>query len=265
MAPVVLITGASQGTGRATALRFAREGYDAVLAARQPDRLEAAAQAVRNAGRRAIAVPTDVGDASQVQQLAARALAEFGQVDVLVNNAGICLTGPLADTDLGDWERLLRTNLWGCIHTLHALLPQFLARGSGAIVNVGSFGGKMPLPDMAAYCASKYAVAGLTETLRLELTPRGIRVCAVHPGVIASDFMERAEFRGATEDEARDRRDRLQGMLDSAAASQPEDVAEAIWDAARTGRAETVVGPAALAVGAYQFAPGLVQWALTPR
>lgn len=262
MASTVLITGASQGAGKATALLFAQKGYDVVLAARQPDRLEQVAEAVRGLGQRALAVPTDVSQAEQVDQLVQQALA-FSPIDVLVNNAGICLTGAMADTTPADWQQIMDTNFWGYVFTIQALLPQFLQRGQGAIVNVGSFGGKMPLPNMTAYCASKYAVTGLTDTLRLELAPKGIQVCAVHPGIINSDFLERAVFRGKEDSERTARRQQLESTLNSAWVSQPEDIAEAIWKAVDQRRSEVVVGAAAIATEAYRLLPGAVQWMLS--
>ncbi|MGF1537116.1 MAG: SDR family NAD(P)-dependent oxidoreductase [Elainellaceae cyanobacterium] len=261
MAPTVLITGASQGTGKATALLFAQNGYDVVLTARNAERLNAVAQNVEATGQRALASPADVGDAQQVNALAEKAIAFAGSIDVLVNNAGICLTGPAEKTTLEDWNQILNTNLWGYIHTIQALLPQFLAKGSGAIVNVGSFGGKMPLPYMTAYCTSKYAITGLTDTLRLELRPKGIHVAAVHPGIINSSFMERAMFRG---DDADERRSQMQDALSSAIASKPEDIAKAIWHAVNKGQTETVVGPTAIATEAYRLLPGVLQWVLQP-
>jgi NAD(P)-dependent dehydrogenase (short-subunit alcohol dehydrogenase family) len=258
----VLITGASQGSGKATALLFARKGYNVVLAARQPDRLEQAAEAVQKLGQRALAVPTNVAEAESVDRLVEQALAEFGAVDVLVNNAGICLTGTMAETTAADWQQIMNTNFWGYVYTIQALLPQFLQRGQGAIVNVGSFGGKMPLPYMTAYCASKYAVAGLTDTLRLELASKGIQVCAVHPGVINSDFLERAVFRGNQPDSAA-RRQQLESTLKGAWVSQPEDIAEAIWDAVAKRRSEVVVGAVAAATEAYRLFPAAMQWMLS--
>ncbi len=259
MAPTVLITGASQGSGKATALRFAREGYDVVLAARQAERLEMVAQAVETLGRKALAIPTDVSDPDQVQILVGRALDVYVQIDVLVNNAGICLSGPIDQTSLNDWQRIMAINFFGYVHTIAALLPHFLARGAGTIVNVGSFGGKMPLPHMSAYCASKYAVVGLTESMRLELAPRGIHVAIVHPGVVNSSFMERAIFVGKDESHIEARRRQMRQSLQSAWVSQPEDIADAIWRAVRDRRSEIIVGPALLATEAYRLFPDLVK------
>jgi short-subunit dehydrogenase len=262
MAQTLLITGASQGSGRATALLFARKGYDVVLAARQEDRLCAVAEEVRAIGRSSLCVPTDVGQPDQVQNLVEQALDHFDTIDVLVNNAGICLTAEMPQTSLEDWHAIMDTNFWGYVHTIHYLLPYFLRRGEGSIVNVGSFGGKVPLPNMVAYCASKYAVTGLTDTLRLELEPKGIHVAAVHPGVINSNFLERAMFRGADEQQTQSRRRQMELAAQSAWVSQPEDIAEAIWDVVDQRKNEVVVGPAAIATEAYRLAPGIVQWLL---
>jgi short-subunit dehydrogenase len=256
----VLITGGSQGSGKATARLFAQRGYDVVLAARQRDRLQAVADEIRQFGHRALAIPTDVGQPEQVAALVQQVLEQFGAIDVLVNNAGICLTGPMAQTTPDDWQQIMNTNFWGYVHTIQALLPHFLARKSGTIVNVGSFGGKMPLPQMTAYCASKYAVTGLSDTLRLELKPQGIHVAVVHPGVINSNFLERAMFRGSDDQDAQARQTQMADTLKAAWVSQPEDIAQAIWQAVEQQRSEVVVGPVALATEAYRLAPGLVQW-----
>jgi short-subunit dehydrogenase len=258
--PTALITGASQGSGKATALLFARNGYDLILAARRQDALEPVTQEIQALGRQALAIPTDVGDAQQVRSLMQKALEKFAQIDVLVNNAGICLTGPVEKTSPEDWQLLMSTNFWGAVNTIQALLPHFLTQGHGVIVNVGSFGGKMPLPYMTAYCASKYAVTGLTEALRLELNPKNIHVCAVHPGVINSNFMERAMFRGYSEAEALDRQQQMQTLLQASWVSQPEEIAQAIWDAIRYRRSEVVVGPTWVATEAHRLFPAAVQW-----
>jgi NADP-dependent 3-hydroxy acid dehydrogenase YdfG len=265
MAPTVLITGASQGSGKATALLFASKGYDVVMVARQPERLAAAAAQVQREGNSVLAIPADVGDAQQVRSLVEKALDSCGSIDVLVNNAGICLAGAIEQTTAADWQQLINTNLWGCVNTIQELLPHFIERKSGTIVNVGSIGGKMPLPQMTAYCTSKYAVTGLTESLRLELAPQGIHVCAVHPGLINSDFLERAQFRDRDESASELRREQMSEMLKSTGVSQPEDIAKAIWDAVKNKRGEVTIGPAFLASEAYRLFPGLMQWAMQQR
>ena len=260
MPPTVLITGASQGSGKATALLFARKGYNVVLAARKLDRLAATAKEVRAIAKSALAIPTDVSDAKQVEYLVEKAIDFYEKIDVLVNNAGICLTGSMAHTTLADFQKLMNVNFFGYVNTIKSLLPHFIARKTGTIVNVGSFGGKIPLPKMTAYCASKYAVTGLTDSLRLELEPKGIHVSSVHPGVINSNFMERAEFRGEDSTEIESYRQKMNSTLTSGIVSQPQDIAEAIWDAVRNNKSEIVVGPAVLATETYRLFPGLVEF-----
>lgn len=265
MTPTVIITGASQGIGKATALLFAQKGYDIVLAARQSERLEAAAAEVRNLGRKALAIPTDVTNVEQVNALVNKALDFYSNIDVLVNNAGICLTGPIENTSLNDWRQMMDTNFWAYLYAIQALLPHFLQRGAGTIVNVGSFGGKMPLPYMTAYCTSKYAVTGLTDSLRLELEPKGIHVCAVQPSVTKSDFMERAQFRGQDEKAAQEYRQQMSNLLATSMASQPQDVAQAIWDVVKHQKAEVVVGSGAIFSTAHRLFPELMQWVMAKQ
>jgi short-subunit dehydrogenase len=211
----------------------------------------------------ALAIPTDVSNMQSVTTLVEQTLERYGAVDVLVNNAGICLTGKAAHMTLDDWQALINTNLWGYIHTIHALLPQFLQHQRGAIVNVGSFGGKMPLPNMTAYCTSKYAVTGLTESLRLELAPQGIHVGIVQPGVINSSFMERAQFRGESDDERDRNRNQMASILSQSWVNQPDDIAQAVWQVATQKTAEIVVGPVSVATEAYRLLPNLMQWMMT--
>jgi short-subunit dehydrogenase len=260
--PSAIITGGSQGIGKATAILFARKGYDLVITARKPEVLEAAAAEVRAIGTKVLALPCDVSQEEDVNTLISKALEYFGSIDVLINNAGVCMSGPIEHTTLSDWHRIIDVNLWGYIHTIHAILPHFIARGTGTIINVGSIGGKLPLPEMTVYCTSKYAITGLTETLRLELKPKGIHVGAVHPGATNSNFMERAQFRGSSEQEAEKRRNSMSSFLKSPAASKPEDVADAVWDAVKHQKDEVVVGSGSVMSAAYKFFPGLMQFAM---
>ncbi|MEM6403192.1 MAG: SDR family oxidoreductase [Cyanobacteria bacterium P01_D01_bin.116] len=260
--PNAIITGGSQGIGKATALLFARKGYDLLLTARNAETLEATAAEIRAIGTKVLAIPCDVSQEAEVNNLVSKALEYFGSIDVLINNAGVCMTGPIENTSLSDWHRVIDVNLWGYIHTIHALLPHFLVRSAGIIVNVGSIGGKLPLPEMTVYCTSKYAITGLTETLRLELKPKGIHVGAVHPSATNSNFMERAQFRGSSEQEAEKRRNSMASFLESPAASKPEDVANAVWDVVKHQKDEIVVGSGSIMSVAYKFFPGLMQFAM---
>lgn len=257
---VVLVTGASQGIGRATALLFARKGYDLVLAARHPDRLQAVAQEIQNLGQSAIAIPTDVKDPQQVQALVAKALEHYSAIDVLVNNAGIYISGPVEAFSLEDWHQAIDTNLWGYIHTIHAVLPHLLTRGTGTIINVSSIGGKVPLPYLVPYTTTKFAITGLTEALHSELKPKGIHVGGIYPSIIKSDFLERAILRGNDQQDAQGRLDQLNQVLSTPVVEKPEDVAKAIWEAVRQQKEEVLVGSANLSKAAYGVFPGLMQW-----
>lgn len=148
----------------------------------------------------------------------------------------------------------MNVNLWGYVYTIQALLPHFLAQKRGIIINVGSIGGKIPLPNMTAYCTSKYAVTGLTETLRLELEPKGIQVCCVHPSVTNSDFLERAIFNSDT------RKKQMEETLKTAIASQPEDVAKTIVEVIEHPKPEVMVGSGVMLNTIYNFVPRLYDW-----
>ncbi|HCF30673.1 MAG TPA: oxidoreductase [Cyanobacteria bacterium UBA11049] len=260
MAPTVLITGASQGIGKATALLFANKGYDLVLAARQSDRLEATGEEIRNLGRQALTVPTDVRDAQQVKTLVDKALQHYGAIDVLINNAGIYASGSIENFSLDDWHKVIDLNLWGYIHTINALLPHMIERGTGTIVNLSSIGGKVPVPYLAPYNTSKFAVTGLTEAMHSELKPKGIHVCGIYPNLINSNFMERALFRGKDAEDAGARRKQLEQVLSVPVVEKPEDVAKAIWEGVKHQRAEVMVGSANMSKAAYNLIPGPMQW-----
>ena len=260
MAPTVLITGASQGIGKATALLFANKGYDLVLAARQSDRLEAAGEEIKNLGRQALTVPTDVRDPQQVKTLVDKALERYGAIDVLINNAGIYASGSIENFSLDDWHQLIDLNLWGYIHTINALLPHMIERGTGTIVNLSSIGGKVPVPYLAPYNTTKFAVTGLTEAMHSELKPKGIHVCGIYPNLINSNFMERALFRGKDAEDAGARRKQLEQVLSVPVVEKPEDVAKAIWEGVKHQRAEVMVGSANMSKAAYDLIPGPMQW-----
>ncbi|GAB4553336.1 MAG: SDR family oxidoreductase [Pleurocapsa sp.] len=259
MSPTVLITGASQGIGKATAMLFAKNGYDVIITARSQDRLESTAEEIRAFGKQVMAIATDTRDRSAVEALVNLSIERFQVIDVLINNAGVCMSAPMAETSLEDWETIINTNLWGYIYTIKALLPHFLERKRGNIINVGSFGGKVPLPMMTAYCTSKFAITGLTETLRIELEPQGIHVSGVHPSVTQSDFLERAIFRDRDSQAEEKRRQALEKMLTSPLASKSEDVAQVIWNAVKHPQAEVVVGSAKVPSLLYRFFPSITQ------
>ncbi|TBR60974.1 oxidoreductase [Westiellopsis prolifica IICB1] len=262
MAPTVLITGGSEGIGKATALLFARKGYDLVLAARHGDRLQSTAQEIQSIGGTApLTVTCDVTDPSQVKALVDNALDHYGYIDVLVNNAGIFVEGPVEQFSLEDWHKVIDTNLWGYIHTINLLLPHFLSRGKGTIVNVSSISGKVPNPYLVPYCTTKFAITGLTESLHAELQPKGIFVCGIYPNLIKSSFLERAIFRGKDEQDMQKRRQQIENLFQNPVVEKPEDVANTIWDAVKNHKSEVFVGSANLSQTINRLFPGLVQWA----
>jgi NAD(P)-dependent dehydrogenase (short-subunit alcohol dehydrogenase family) len=174
-----------------------------------------------------------VKEPEQVNLLVHKALEHYGSIDVLINNAGIYVSGPIEEFSLSDWHQVIDTNLWGYIHTIQALLPHFIERGTGTIVNLSSIGGKIPTAYLTPYCTSKFAVTGLTEALHSELAPKGIHVCGIYPNLIKSSLMERAIFRGKDDQDAHARRDQLNKVLSVPVVEKPEDVAKAIWDAVK--------------------------------
>jgi len=189
---VAVITGGGIGIGRYMALAFAREGAHLVLAGRTPGPLEDAAREIESLGRRALAVPTDVAFENQVKALIGRAIAEFGRIDVLVNNAGI--EGPtayLVDLELPDWQRVLDVNLTGMMLCTRETLKHMLPRRSGSIINVSSAAGKRGFPLRAPYAASKWGVIGFTATVAQEVGPQGIRCNCICPGATEGDRLER--------------------------------------------------------------------------
>ncbi|MFQ5848062.1 MAG: SDR family NAD(P)-dependent oxidoreductase [Candidatus Methylomirabilales bacterium] len=180
---VALVTGASQGIGKAVAAAYAREGAAVVVTARGRERLEAAAAEIREGGGRAVPLQVDVADREQVQGMAGEIKRQFGRLDVLVNNAS--LLGPrvpILEYPEADWEAVVAVNLHGPFFVVKACLPLIIAAGGGSIVNVSSGVGRIGKPRWGAYAASKFGLEGLTQLLAAELAPRHIRVNAVNPG-----------------------------------------------------------------------------------
>lgn len=195
---VAVVTGGASGIGLAIARRLARAGHDVAVADVNWPAAEAAAAALRAAGRRALAVRCDVGERRDVQRLADEVARRLGDVDVLVNNAGVIRLGPLVEFAEPDWRLLFRVNVDGVFFGCQAFLPGMLARRRGVIVNVASWNGKLGAPNFGAYSATKAAVIALTQALAREVAPSGIRVNAVCPGIVAGTEMRRqVEEQGA--------------------------------------------------------------------
>ena len=180
----VLITGASSGIGRDLALTFAKMGARVALLARRAEVLESLAAEITEAGGEALVLAADVTRRAEVRDAIDRALAHFGRIDVLINSAGIAIPDRVETMPPEDLERMMSVNLMGTLHTMQAVLPAMRAAGAGSIVNIASLAGRRGMPPLGAYCATKFAVVGLTEALRVELYGTGIRLSLVMPGVI---------------------------------------------------------------------------------
>src|SRR6266567_6614098 len=185
---VVLITGASNGIGKQLAVDFAARGAIVVGCGRSIPRLRETLQEVRRASPRSSMIGCDVSDAEQVRGMMAKVLTDNGKIDILINNAGVGMRKPFVDTPVGTMEEILRTNYLGAVYCAHEVLPSMIARGAGHIVNISSGAGKIGTLNMAAYCGSKFALNGWSESLYYELRPLGINVTVVCPGPVQTEF-----------------------------------------------------------------------------
>lgn len=191
MAPLadrsVIVTGASRGIGRAIVSAMAGAGALVYAAARSRDALDRAAAEAPGPGR-VVPVPTDVTDPGQVAALVKRVEDEHGHVDILVNNAGVGYYAPVEELAVEHWDHMMDTNLKGAFLCCRAVLPKMKARQDGLIINIASVAGLTTFPGGAGYCASKWGMVALTETLREELRPFEVRACVVCPGSVQTDF-----------------------------------------------------------------------------
>jgi NAD(P)-dependent dehydrogenase (short-subunit alcohol dehydrogenase family) len=185
---VALVTGGGRGIGRAIALALARHGADVAVAARTRRQIEAVAVEIREGGRRSLPIVCDVGHAADVERLTRIAESELGPIGIAVNGAGVAVSAKFVDTDDLLWEHHLRVNLTGTFLVCRALLPGMIQRRSGRIINIASTSGKVGFMYVAAYCASKHGVVGMTRALALEVARHGITVNAICPGFTDTDL-----------------------------------------------------------------------------
>jgi NADP-dependent 3-hydroxy acid dehydrogenase YdfG len=185
---VIAITGASSGIGEATAIACARSGAAVALAARRADRIQALAERITDEGGRAIALPTDVGDEAQAQAFIRRTHDELGRLDVLVNNAGVMLLGPIENAPTDEWRQMIHVNVFGVLYCTHAALPLMHTQGSGHIVNISSVAGRIARSGSGVYNLTKFGIGAFSESLRQEAVEMGVRVTLIEPGAVATEL-----------------------------------------------------------------------------
>lgn len=185
---VALITGASSGIGQKIAIDLAARGATVVGCARSHPGLQATLSEVRRVSPASAIYLCDVSDAQQVRQMAEKVLSNFGKIDILINNAGVGTYGSFVESTADSIESVLRTNFFGAAYCIKEVLPSMMERRSGHIVNIASVAGKIGSPNMASYCASKFALIGLSESLYHELKPLGIHVSVINPGQVRTQM-----------------------------------------------------------------------------
>ncbi|RCX16768.1 3-oxoacyl-[acyl-carrier protein] reductase [Fontibacillus phaseoli] len=206
-----IITGAGKGIGKALAVALAKEGVNLGLIARTASDLESLQQELgKTYGIKVLIAPADISEQAEAAAAVSKLIGELGSADILINNAGIAQFGTLMDMDPADWERIIRINLMGTYYVTRAVLPHMLEKQSGDIINVASTAGERGFATGSAYCASKFALLGLTESLLQEVRKSNIRVVALTPSTVNTELAEKAGLKIGDEDR----------MM------QPEDVAE---------------------------------------
>ncbi|BEH14694.1 SDR family oxidoreductase [Marinobacter shengliensis] len=197
MSKVILLTGASSGIGEATARLLSKQGHRLVIGARRTERLAALAHDLRSEGGSVEYRALDVTQAEDVKSFADAALALYGRIDVIINNAGVMPLSPLAALKVDEWDRMIDVNIRGVLHGIAAVLPTMQAQRSGQVINISSIGGLYVVPTAAVYCATKYAVRAISDGLRQE--HNNLRVTCVYPGVVESELADTITDAGTAE------------------------------------------------------------------
>lgn len=214
-----LITGATSGIGRATAYEFAKHGIRLILCGRRQDRLDSIKSALENQTE-ICTLNFDVRDLAAVKQAFENIPATFKDIDILINNAGNAHgMDTIQDGNIDDWDAMMDINVKGLLYVSKLIMPQMIARESGQIINIGSSAGKEVYPKGNIYCASKHAVLAITEGMRIDLNPYGIKVCAINPGLVETEFSQ-VRFKGGTQ---------ANTVYKGYKALQPEDIADIIY------------------------------------
>jgi short-subunit dehydrogenase len=254
--PVILVTGASSGIGAATARIFGQRGYRVVLAARRLDRLQALAEEIQAGGGQALPVAADLTQSGDIQNLVQTTLAHYGQIDILLNNAGFGRLNWLDDMDPHkDIAAQVQVNILAVIWMAQAVLPHMIERRSGHIINMGSMASWVATPTYSIYAASKFALRGFSEALRREVGIYNVKVSVIYPGGVATEFGEHVGYQRKTGYTT------PKGLRLSA-----EQVAEAVWKVGqRPRRAVMLPGVMRLSAWANFFLPGLFDWVMENR
>ena len=257
---LAVVTGAGSGIGRETALALAREGADVVVVDRDEPSAARTAELAREHGGQATAHAVDVADGAAVERLAEQVCGGDDVPDLVINNAGIAVAGPFAETGVDEWERIIDVNLWGVVHGCRAFARRMAERGEGGrIVNVASAAAYMPSRSLSAYATTKSAVLTLSECLRAELAEDGISVTAACPGFVHTDITNRTRFAGLDEAEQARRRTRATALYRRRGYG-PERAAREVLRAAHRGRALAAITPEArIGLLVSRLAPGLVR------
>jgi short-subunit dehydrogenase len=245
MGRVAIITGGSRGLGLALGRELTRRGANKLaIAARDQEELDAARRALEVYGAEVHTIAVDLKSQQAAEQLVQETVSRFGRVDVLINNAGVIQVGPVEHMTLEDMHEAMDINFWAAAYTTFAVLPHMRGRRSGRIVNISSIGGKIPVPHLLPYCASKFALTGFSRTLRTELQRAGIVVTTICPGLMRTGSPPFGEFKGQHEKEYAwfKLSDNMPGLSMSA-----EEAARKIVDSLQEGSAEVVLGAPAKA------------------
>jgi short-subunit dehydrogenase len=251
---IVIVTGASSGIGRALALLLADEGAWLALAARNAQRLDSLAVKCQQRGGEAIAIPTDVADESRCKTLIQHTQETYGRIDMVVNNAGMDVVSKLEDlADLHLFKQVIEVNFYGTVYCTYYALP-FLEETSGRIVNVSSLGGMLAIPFNTSYVASKFAMIGFSDSLRMELAGAGVSVTVICPSWVVTEFHERYLDKDGRPKGPSGRAIYTEKMMTA------DQCARIILRAARRRKRQVVMRPGTAGIWLKLIFPGLVDW-----